>query len=312
MRNTIGRVVTLVLATALALTACGGSGPTDTVDDFMRAWRRIDIQQLDDLLRGEFREQAFGVFAQYTEYERTDTPNRIDIISEDTYDGQPARARVLTRRHRTLGEWYEEFELVMQDRTYKIVNRKTLVGPVEYSDALPSEDAVAQETGPGRTVVDFIRALEQGAGPGQVAGFVYILGSEEVRHLEKLESDCGGMMAKVRALGGSAEELEVVAECEAKFEQLTGPNNEWLDLLVEVFGDNLIGGMYEDAGSFDFSYSILSEDIYEGSEVQARVEVEITDGGDGFEGLLIEGEVITFGLVMEDGLWRITTLGFKD
>ena len=47
------------------------------------------------------------------------------------------------------------------------------------------------------------------------------------------------------------------------------------------------------------------KDIYEGSKVQARVEVEITYGIP--DTYLTDGEV-TFGLVMEDGRWRITAL----
>ena len=248
----IGRskVATLAFVSALALTACGGSGPTDTVDDFMRAVRRIDIQQLDDLLRGEARELYFSDFSRFSEGWKNENAFGIDIISEEIHDGQPARARVLARFRSAAYEEdeYEEYELVMYDRQYKIVGWDPL-DPAEYSDALPSEDGVAGGTGagPGRTVVDLIRAREQGAGPGQLAGLVYIPGAEEWRHLIEQQA---------KWLAGELTEAEK-AEYEAEYGGVVGPNADWHEMSIEVFGE----GIYEYAGALggNFSYTILSE-----------------------------------------------------
>lgn len=294
----IGHNVRFVCLLALALTACGRSGPGDTVEDFMQAAARIDIVQMDDLLRGEAREMFLYHFSRYSDEWRRESPIDIDIISEEIYDGQPVRAGVVVR----YGSEVSEYELVMHDGTYKIAD----VEAAEYSEALPSEDGVGQGTGTGprRTVVDFIRAREQGAGPGQLADLVYIPG-EELRELMDWERDREERWAEPFAelseaeweeawRSGLEEEYEQLQE---QREQLVGPNENWLWMSMEVFDD----GIYELAGMFHPS-RVLSEDVYEGSTVRARVEVEIMEFGDPAE--------LTFGLVMEDGLWRITALDF--
>ena len=49
------RVNWLFAAAALALTACGGSGPADTVKDFYRALERGDVDRALDLFSAESR-----------------------------------------------------------------------------------------------------------------------------------------------------------------------------------------------------------------------------------------------------------------
>ena len=313
----IGRKGALVFVSALALTACGGSGPGDTVEDFIRAGQRLDIARMDDLLRGEARDL---VFAEFYEGLETESPVNIDIISEEVYDGQPDSAKVVAiygdprisairvrgdTKDTTWAWSAHEYGLLRHDGEYKIaykiaafLNNLSESDLAGYREGLSGEDGVAQGTStePGRTVVDYIRAREQGADPGRLADLVYIPGEELIdltadlvafdrlyntSELEEAEEE------ELRKRGRSLAERE---------ERVVGPNSSWLNMAVDVFGDNI----FEMGESF-FSYTILSEDVYQESTVRARVEVEAIDS---FE----DGAAYTFGLVMEDGRWRITAI----
>ena len=76
-----------------------------------------------------------------------------------------------------------------------------------------------------------------------------------------------------------------------------------LDALLSASAETrraLFGNVYNAQRSIPSSFKILSEEVYGRSTVQARVEVVV--GSDE------EDVVLVFGLVMDDGFWRITTL----
>ena len=300
----IGRSVTWLFVSTLALTACGAPSPRDTVVDFLRAVQEHDIVQVDNLLlaNGEVHRALFENLYFESDNRATDPSSSFEILSE-AYEGRapcrrwtgpacdPVRAKVEARETYPDGEEiYYVYHLVTEDGRYKIAEETSSAEgiPEDVPEEIYTENILgdgsdlADDAGPGRTVVDYQRAIEQ----RDVARLDDVLplswhqelwraiNADDEERWEDLERRGRGIVATV------------------------GSNDDY-----RVFGvterERLFGEVYE-AGYETGSFRVLSEEVYEGSTVQARVDVRFDEEDD---------DVVTFGLVMEDGFWRITTRG---
>ncbi len=126
------RVNWLFAAAALALTACGGSGPADTVKDFFRALERGDVDRALDLVSADSRAEVLrygsadelrrGFREAAEELSEEGGIRSMETLLEEVDEGPPVRARVVLRLTTGNGETGEqEWRLVREDGRFKIV-----------------------------------------------------------------------------------------------------------------------------------------------------------------------------------------------
>ena len=300
----IGRSMSRLFAPALVLTltACGAPGPRDTVVDFLRAVQEHDVVQVDNLLlaNGEVHRALFETLYFDSDNRATDPNSSFEILSE-AHEGRapcrrwtgptcdPVRAKVEAREIYPDGEEiYYVYHLVTEDGRYKIAEEtwsaegipEDVPEEIYTENILADGSSLADDAGPGRTVVDFQRAIEQ----RDVARL------DDVLPLSWHEDYW-------RAINADDEERwEDLERRRRRIVANSNANYRWFGVTER---DRLFGEVYE-SGYETGSFRVLSEEVYAGSTVQARVDVRFDE---------YEDDVVTFDLVMEDGFWRITTWG---